>query len=243
MAIFMLTCFCLILIGEIAAGNADCGCLGSKSPPIWVMLGIDAALLLAVLFFKPARPDQPVPAMTPRAGVATAALTLVGAVASFGVVVPAGEAPPVATSDNGTPDGGAAKTLPGVWYVSDIDSWIGRPWQEIDLLGYLPEPPKGIDGPRRHIVFYGRTCDHCEEMFYFDLTDPGLAETVTAVEVPAAKDHLRDAGAWDMPETGCELMTLPLGCDWIISTPLTITVENGIVTCATEGDHAECMGL
>jgi hypothetical protein len=34
-----------------------------------------------------------------------------------------------------------------------------------------------------------------------------------------------------------------MGCNWIVQTPLVITVENGKVTCANEGDHKPCMGL
>ncbi len=44
MAIFMLSAFCLILIGELTFGNfSSCGCLGTYSPPPWVMLIIDGA--------------------------------------------------------------------------------------------------------------------------------------------------------------------------------------------------------
>ena len=55
MAIFMLAIFCAVLIREIAAGNADCGCLGGNSPSPWVMLGIDGAILVGTVLLRPWR--------------------------------------------------------------------------------------------------------------------------------------------------------------------------------------------
>ena len=50
MAIFLLSVFCLILLGEMALGNlTNCGCLGANSPPPWVILLIDGGLLFGVL--------------------------------------------------------------------------------------------------------------------------------------------------------------------------------------------------
>ena len=65
----------------------------------------------------------------------------------------------------------------------------------------------------------------------------------TAVIVPHAKDKRLGPDPFFMPETEVEHLDLPLGCDWLITTPLTISVEDGIVTCAEEGSHTECMGL
>ena len=38
-------------------------------------------------------------------------------------------------------------------------------------------------------------------------------------------------------------MEFPLGYDWVLSPPATLRIENGIVTCGTEGDHTQCMEL
>jgi len=93
------------------------------------------------------------------------------------------------------------------------------------------------------VTFYGRTCDHCDDMFHADLTDPALGSMTTAVEVPVSKDELRGSNPWPMAETRCEHLQLPVGCDWIFTTPLTLTIEDGIVTCAEDGGHTRCMGL
>ncbi len=247
MALFMLTAFCLILIGELVGGNfTDCGCLGANSPPPWVMLMIDGTLLGGVVLFKPTRVAA---ARVGRWPVATALIViLAGFGTSFGLVIPAGRAPGT-TDGNGPPQpddpsvNPAPAALSGYWFASEVESWIGKPWQEIDLFTYMRKWPKEMDSAKRYVVFYSRTCDHCEAMFWEDLTDPALGSMVTAVEVPQSKSVLTSSDAWPMPATECELLALPLGCDWIITAPLTITVENGTVTCATEGDHIQCMGL
>lgn len=169
----------------------------------------------------------------------TAAVLLAAAALSAGCKKKAPAPPP--TPIGTVPGGAAAVTppLPKYWFESDFDEWIGKRWSEIDLFQFLPQAPSGMDEGTRYVVFYGRTCDHCEEMFKQDLApDATLAAQVTAVDVPTA-----DAPTWEMPDTGCELLTLPSEVDWIITTPLTVRVENGIVQCATEADHRECMGL
>lgn len=143
-----------------------------------------------------------------------------------------------------TPPPAATPALPGYWFASDVDSWVGKRWSEIDLFHFMEKKPAGLDKGRRYVVFYNRTCDHCEDMFNDDLaTDPGLAAMVTAVEVPQEKGLLTSPDGWAMPRTDCEMLSLPLGADWIITTPMTLRIEDGVITCAQESDHKECMGL
>ncbi len=248
MAIFMLTSFCLILLGEFVRGNfIDCGCLGANSPPPWVMLMIDGTLLAGVVLFKPTR--RAPTAEAARWPVAAALLViLAGFATSFGVVIPAGQAPDQ-TTENGSPKSDDPTvnpwpaTLPGYWFASEVESWVGKPWREVELFTYMRKWPRDMDSAKRYVVFYSRTCDHCEEMFLYDLTDPALGSLVTAVEVPQTKTQLTSERGWVMPATECEMLNLPLGCDWIMTTPLTVAVEDGFITCATEGDHQQCMGL
>ena len=271
MAIFMLSVFCLVLLGEMVRGNfADCGCLGANSPPPWLMLGIDGGLLLAVLLLKPrvAGPAEIKKWVIP----ATAVFMIAGTAASYGIVIPAGRAPvevvqindepgetqsdrvskPAAggvrpssqptVQPDGTIDNPTPAPLPSYFFVSDIESWVGKPWREVELVQLMRNWPSDLDSAKRHIIFYSRTCDHCEEMFRKDLVGE-LAAPVTAVEIPASKTQLRGDNPWSMPQTQCQLLTLPIGTDWILTAPLIITIENGVVTCAEEGNHRRCMGL
>jgi len=91
MAIFMLTGFCLILIGEMIRGADSCGCFGGAvTIKPWQMFIADATLLIAVALFPVSRPgadaqsDEPSPAPS-LAGTAAVAVMLlvVGIGASF----------------------------------------------------------------------------------------------------------------------------------------------------------------
>jgi hypothetical protein len=80
-------------------------------------------------------------------------------------------------------------------------------------------------------------------MFWDHLLNP-LDAPVTAIEIPESETVLTSTRGWTMPQTPCELMSLPLGCQWTITPPLALTIEDGKVTCAVEGEGFEpCLGL
>ncbi len=242
MAIFLLSVFCLILLGEMALGNlTNCGCLGANSPPPWMMLLIDGGLLFGVIVFNPSRL---IPVRTARWPlIPMAVVTVGGFVLSFLTVLPAGRAVPIPIPAPGPGPVTPAITLPPYWFSSDVTVWVGKPWTEVDLFSYMDPKPSSLDSGKRYVVFYNRTCDHCEDMFREDLVDPQLAAMVTAVEVPDSKERLTSPNAWVMPMNDAELLSLPLGCDWIMTTPVALRIVDGVVECVTEGDHRECLEL
>jgi len=123
MALFTLSLFCLILIGELVQGNlANCGCFGDIPVPPWAMLIVDGLLLLGVAVFDP----TPVMPATPSRWPALGAVVLVaaGTTAIFWRVIPAGQAPdPVDPLPQPVPNPGPADPtinpdpapLPGYW--------------------------------------------------------------------------------------------------------------------------------
>ena len=154
------------------------------------------------------------------------------------------------TPVNGGEDGNAEPTvldIPSYWFESDFDSWIGKRYDEIDLFQLLAQhnKPTNLAEGKRYVVFYSRNCEHCEEMFKADLApNMSLAATVTAVEIPNSKTLMRDENAWPMPENACELLELPLDCNWVITPPLGVRLEDGVIKCAGEGDvWRECLEL
>lgn len=296
MAVFMLSCFCAILIGEIATGAATCGCFGSLPLKPWTMLIIDGTMLLLVVLFPTGRRAV---TGSERGGWLIAAITLLALSLGVALIVPnpaAKNQTPIAINDNGgviehasqpaqpsQPPVNATQTeqqpatqgavtlpsnppaqpalsnipptvnpnpkpLPPNWYTQKMDEWIGKPWRELDIFQLMPTWPRDMDKGPRYIVFYSRTCDHCRTMLEIELVDP-LDGLTTLVEVPAARDVMTDPNAWEMPMTvetilGAELLQLPLGPSWIITTPMVIKVVDGKVVCATEGgDHKKCLGL
>jgi hypothetical protein len=253
-AIFMLAVFCLVLLREIAAGNTSCGCLGAKSPSPFVMLIIDGAMLAGILLLKPRRWTT-APA---RRWPVAAAIVLAGAAAgtSFGWLLPmqptAPLPPPPDPVTPGLTSGGATGgervpeplPLPTYWFESDYQTWVGRDWTEVDLFRFMDVPPVGLTGGKWYVVFYGRTCDHCEVMFRDILApNPDLARRVIAIEVPTEDDGAVAAGSWEVPATACRMMRLPAGVNWIITTPLALRIEYGLIVCSEEGDVTACFEL
>lgn len=272
-AIFILSVFCIVLIGEMVQGNiTKCGCFGGFSPPPWAMLIADGGLLLGILFLKPINKTA---VKSPRWQMPLAIiLSIATAALSFGVMINVGRAPEIdpkpidgtgtdtdtgtdnpdsANVDNGeTPDPPEPADninpnpipLKAMWYLKSEEQLIGMPWRQVEIFQFMPIWPSNMDEGEHFVVFYSRTCEHCQEMFDLDLSDPQLGSIVTAIELPTAKNLMRpEENAWPMPSTECELLSLPLGCDWVITPPMTFRIEDGIITCVKEGGHSECMGL
>ncbi|MCH7797253.1 MAG: hypothetical protein IID28_02255 [Planctomycetes bacterium] len=253
MAIFLLSVFCLVLIGEMVQGNVtSCGCLGNVKIPPWVILAIDGSLLLGVVLFDPSPLIPAAPSRTP--AVLAAVLIAGGFGLSYWMVIHPLETrtTTTTTNDNGNGNGhGGAPVVvsnvtpvPSFWFAKDVGSWVGKPWTEVELFSFMPRKPSGLDSGTRYVVFYSRTCDHCEDMFRDDLNGSAITSMVTAIEVPDSPTVLTsDNGWWPGPPQECELLSLPLGCDWIMTTPVALRIVDGIVQCAVEGEHTECMEL
>lgn len=287
MAIFMLSCFCVILLREIVTGAATCGCFGSLPMKPWHMLVIDGTLLLLVIIF----PSGSRTAMSFAGSLVTAAaIAIVGMGVAIAVPNPEAKnqtpilahdttggattqasqphatgpgvsAPPTTTAPGTTPETAPSvpanlpptvnpnpKPLPSSWYTQDMDKWIGKPWRELEIFQLMPKWPRDMDKGKRYIIFYSRTCDHCREMLELELINP-LDGLITLVEIPASRTVMTDPGGWEMPMSvemvlQAELLQLPLGPNWIVTTPMIIKTEDGKVVCVTEGgDHKKCLGL
>ena len=135
--------------------------------------------------------------------------------------------------------------VPSSWYIKTNaqQEFEGKKWRDIELFQMMRRWPKDLDQGRHYVVFYRRDCEHCEAMFLDHLLIP-LDAPVAAVQIPHSKTELMPPSPWNMPATPCEMLELPLGCNWIITPPLAFTIENGTVICAVEGDgYEQCLGL
>ena len=249
-ASFILTVFLAVLVATMAmAANRDgisaiwsgsCGCFGSISPPPLGMFAIDALLLLGVIFLRPIR-EAAVPA---RIGAVLAAaaigfgLAFVVPSPKISITVPAAP-PPVDTADGevaATPDvtrtvgWGPAPTEIEPFYVADFASWVGTPLSSQPLARLISRPlPEWIDTDRFHLVLYREDCENChtllEDHFLGPLDTPAIAVAVQDVD---------PANALAMPCDECLLHTLPEGPQYVISTPILMTIEGGTVLAVCE---------
>ena len=122
------------------------------------------------------------------------------------------------------------------FYFTEFSEWIGRPLSSQPIARLLSRPlPDWIDEDRFHLVFYRSDCDKCHELLDAFFSGP-LETPVLAVEIPDGDP----AAALGMPCDECLLHRLPEGTEYVLTTPVLLTVENGIVLAACEDsdDHA-----
>lgn len=258
----MLSLFLLILAvvlwrgfekGGFSGMMSDCGCFGSKGPPAPVMFLVDAALLVGVLRFR-----VPLSAHWPkvekRMAAIAAAVAIAGAVVAF--AVPAKSFDFVAADDPATADGddsaaptasstsgfGPRPPTPEPYYFDKFEDWVGKPIAAQPLAQQISRPlPEGFPQGRWFIVLYRADCEHChvllEEHFSGPLETPTLAVAIPDTD-PAA-----DLG---MPCGACSLHAFTKGPQYVLTTPVLLTVVDGMVLCACEDADdaaklAECL--
>jgi hypothetical protein len=251
MAIWMLGAFCLILIGEILAGNTACGCLGAYSPSPYAMLAIDATLLILVLLFRP--PSYEV-GWLPKSNLIVAALFTVIATVVTGVIILSQRAPepapPVVV--DGAPDGGteAVTPVPGpvrpaYFGLPDTQSLAGQRFRDTELAGLIEGLTADIEMGPQYVILFSRSCEHCQELLETHVGGP-TAVPLTLVAIPEAKEGFDESSWLDMNycvdcATQLEMAT---GVDYLITPPLLIALAEGEVVCVAEVSDAvapECL--
>ncbi|MDP7008545.1 MAG: hypothetical protein QGI78_03135 [Phycisphaerales bacterium] len=227
-AILMLSIFLVVLIIAMARGETSCGCLGDHSFSPLVMFIIDACLLLCVIFCKP-KVSKCRMNRGKNGKIAATLFTLFAWIFTFSSIFYANE-----KQHNDLNH----VHLPASWYPQDVSTWVGQSVDAIDLFTWVQDWPNDIHEGKQYIIFYARTCDHCQHLLYeyfsFDVQIP-----TTLVAIPEASDGFFTEGVLENPCFECKETELPIGVDWIIGTPLVVAIENGIVKCANENEEYE----
>ena len=238
----------MLLIPKLARAAAVDGAwvVAAAVPPPWLMLIIDFILLLGVVCFKP----RPLQLTSPRKGwiIATGCMLITSGLA-FGLVLSeAGSGgviaiepktdPASSTAQNG--DATAPTTTASLpsYYVLDTSDWVGKNIQDIDLVQYITNLPDSINEGQQYLIFYSRTCDHCQMLLelYFGYGSP---VPTTLVAIPESKSGFATEGLLDNPCLDCATLELPVGTDWLMTPPILLAIEDGIVQCAKEGEDSE----
>lgn len=252
-ALFITGVFCIVLIGELAAGHTSCGCLGAYSPSPWIMLAIDGALFLGLLIFTPPRVAGP----AFPSGQATVFAMWVLAALSFSAAFILPESAPPAADTTTNPQPATAENnsngakVPDVVvnppptktarrpasYIPKTDAWIGKRISEIELSQWVNGWPADINTGPYYVIFYSRTCDHCQLLVNTFFASPPPAPTII-VAVPETKQGFATKGLLEHHCEGCLELELPVGTDWMMTPPLVIALQDGVVQCAAEGVDA-----
>lgn len=217
-----------VLITQMAAGDANCGCFGSKVPMApWVMMAIDSVLLLGLLISRPWK-------TLGKKGAPT--VVVIGALA-LAIALPWLLDRQVTGDGNGG-NGGAL----GNWIELDIESWVGQdvwdtPLGQPPLNEHITVEELPLDGIW---VFYRYTCEHCAE----HLAEMARTETgerlIALIRLQEPQDTEANRVVQEMP-TGnfVQHAQVPDAFDYVIQTPAELRVEGGRIVEAVEAVTSE----
>jgi hypothetical protein len=232
--IAMLLAFVPVLIGDLALGASSCGCFGAVQVPPWVTLVTDLFFLFALLVIARGVPELEMRPSIPTWRVVLAGVWSIVAVAvGFGLTAAGAE-----TASTGTEAVSAAPSGPaGGYYLPDYASWIGTPFRELEIAGWMQGLPDDLDDGQQYILFYRKDCEHCHELMEVFFADQ-LPLPTTAIAVPERTGYPTE-GVQPFVCDNCRMAELPAGYDWFLQTPVLVKLVNGIVSCAAEVTAAD----
>jgi len=117
---------------------------------------------------------------------------------------------------------------PKGFYAPRFNTWVGQRLSAQEMMHMLKRPlPEGLDTGKWHIIFYRPDCDHCAELL--DNFFAGkLATRTLLVKVPdATPGRAIPNRATDVVRS--ELLRVGNGPDYVIGTPIVLTVVDGVV--------------
>lgn len=205
------------------SGEASCGCYGRVAVSPWWSFGMDAALALSLLVWKPPRGKaNGGPAHGRIHFTIPACLALVAALAVFAI--------PLLLIADWHPGSGSFLLL-------QPEEWIGKPFPLVDDID-VAEGEQLTQGPWI-LVFYHHDCPKCRQALrrYQRLAEQlqrrGDGTKIAWIEVPpyGPEDGL-SAGL-------CRRGRLSERKEWIMATPAEVRMRDGLVTAATSEFVAE----
>jgi len=255
-AIPMLSLFVLILLTVVARGEASCGCFGSKGPPPWAVLVGDAILLGLCLWMKPVVTRGSVGGCIALAAMGTAvafgvppkstiATTPVAPPAPARSSTPIAPETPAAPPTTMQPQAGASASSMLAWpsapaalqpyYLPQFEQWVGKRLRDQPVAALISGPiPSDLEKGRWIVMFFREDCEHCHAVLDRHFS-PKVPLPTLLVSVPDADP----AASLPNPCSECQLRTLPKGPDWVIGTPVLLSLQDGVVKGVLSGTEAE----
>jgi hypothetical protein len=227
----LLVVFDFVLTTQIAAGETNCGCFGSKlSVDPRIMLALDSVLLAGLLALRPWSCLGPgLPALAPIALATLAALAMTlpwifdRQVDRGGVVA------------NG-------KKVEGEWIELDVESWVGKdiwdtPLGRPPLNQYIDVSQLPLDGLW---VFWRATCDHCAKHLAFLAEKERGQRDITLIQLEEKNDTLANRVVHSLPDGNfVKQARLPPSISYVIQTPAELVLEAGKIVSAQEAVDTE----
>lgn len=257
-ALGLLAVFVTLLVGHLRAGAESCGCFGGSMPiPAWLVLSIDAALLvgIAVTAFR-ARLLRFERAWTRLAAIAACVGVVAGGVSAFVADSRLAVMKPTAATSNATPLGGtpAPSRVPTTgpsngpatpsWSLPAVIppqvilrpiTWINKKLADTELGRWTDTSKFPADAT---IIIYYLSCNHCaghlKELAAAQAENPAAAPTYVLVQLPTPKAYTGKLFVDTLPTSALQV-TLPseVGA-YVITPPWDVVVKGGTVVSAKQ---------
>ncbi len=241
--VVMLGAFLPVLIGDVLLGASSCGCFGAITIHPGITLVVDFAFFLGLLVLGRREPRLALTRTLPTSRVVLAGLWSLASVAVAFALTTNGSM--AAGEDVETPvaaGNAAAAALPADgYYLPQYESWIGRPFLELEIASWVLGLPEDLETGQQYVVFFRKDCEHCHELLeiYFN---GSLSWPTTAIAVPE-RNGWPTENLQVFPCHDCRMAELPAGVDWFLQTPVLVRLGDGVVECAAEvdPDDPECL--
>ncbi|MEI6023627.1 MAG: MauE/DoxX family redox-associated membrane protein [Phycisphaerales bacterium] len=111
------------------------------------------------------------------------------------------------------------------YYMPQVEQWVGKPLRSQPLAALIQQPlPTNLEQGRWIVMFFRKDCDHCHEVlekhFMVKLPAPTLL-----ISIP----DTNPASELPNPCTECIETSFIKGPEYVVGTPILMSIENGIV--------------
>jgi len=212
--------FACVTLYKAISGEASCGCFGQVEVNPWVTLVLDLSIVAALLIWRPTAKQTPRQAnQQSKRLIATLALAaLLGGPAGYLMA----NYTPAALADSGDIFGDSE------FVVLEPETWVGK---RFPLLNYIDIGDQLAKG-KWTVVLYRHDCPHClEELPKYErlareLSNESNAPSVSLIEMPFYATSSNDPVS---ANTMCLRGKLDDSREWFVQTPVSLSVDNGIV--------------
>ncbi len=220
--------FEVVLVTQMAGGEASCGCFGSDVPmKPWMMMVMDTVLLVAVLVTRPWRITGGLP------WVAVLVACAIGIALPF--LLDRQASGPAA--DGGGTEGGGG--LGQEWAELNVEDWEGELIYDTELAKWIEGDPYSLPGDGLWVIWRW-TCEHCALHLEELALNPTSHPFIVLVRLKEPHDTEANRAVFVMPQGDNVLeASCPPNVEYVITTPGELLVEGGIIVSAEEGVGAE----
>ena len=230
-ALLLFTTFVAVSLFQIVSGEASCGCFGKVPVNPWYTFAFDAAAVLALLLCRPSARETLAKTGArfpkPRA-LAVVALWLIAG-------IPAAIAMASYTPAAVDPSGDILGTDNLV--VLEPEIWVGKPFP---LVRHIDVGEPLAQGKWIVLLYPGcrEAMPHYVELSRYLAQKPDWPK-IALIELP---EHGHSPAPLERPTGSCLFGQLSPEREWFVTTPVELTLDQGVVTQVTDAEELEFRG-